>query len=648
MINFNQLLTDLLKKDSRFVDQDGDLLKSVVVDKAWKVDQSLVELLLENKEVREKFFDKIKDALVFNITRFVDFIQDKHFLSDSWTKYKNKVGLNIKDKFLKERGEVSLVWPYKDCVLEAGMTDEESSRKEIFFNEVLAQDEIDRLLDPKVLVNWKRYTKDGEKKVTELKRGEDGTIKENLIIKGNNLLALHSLKSQFAGKVKLIYIDPPYNTGNDGFRYNDNFNHSSWLTFMHNRLEVAKELLQEDGVIFVQCDNNEQAYLKVLMDEVFGGENFIEIITVVNNPRGRDYGGVANMHEIITVFGKSLNYRLYPLEDKDKEFPYEDSKGGFEVRELRNRNTKFNDKNRPNLVYPFYLNPNKKDENGFLEISLEKKDGLVEVWPAKSQGIQTVWRWGKEKSSKNLNVNICGKAMKEEGRYQIVEKYREKTRMARSVWWDKEVNSERGTLHLKQIFGEKVFNNPKPEETLKRIIEMSTKEGDIVLDYHLGSGTTSSTAHKMGRQHIGIEQMDYVSEVTVPRLQKVIKGERGGVSESVSWEGGGEFVYCELAKWNESFVERIRDAKDTAELLKIWEDMKNPRKSFLSYNVDLKQQDEAMEEFKGLSLEKQRKALIMLLDKNQLYVNLSEIDDKDFEINDEDKNNSNNFYNSQS
>ena len=277
---FNDNLLELLKQDERFIDSNGELLKKSVVDKAWKTDHNLIKLLLGNSDMKQKFFDEIAGHWVFNINTFIDYISDKNFLDNSYTRFRNKIGLNIDSKFLRERGEVSLVWPYKDCVLEGGQTREEETRKEIFFNEILAQDEIDRLFDPKVLINWKRYTSKGEGKVTKLKRNEKGTIKENLIIKGNNLLALHTLKCQFQGKVKLVYIDPPYNTGNDSFKYNDSFNHSSWLTFMKNRLEVAKELLREDGVIFVQCDDSEQAYLKVLMDEVFGTNTFINTISV--------------------------------------------------------------------------------------------------------------------------------------------------------------------------------------------------------------------------------------------------------------------------------------------------------------------------------------------------------------------------------
>ena len=647
-MNLLEELKSVLKRDERLV-SDDKLLKNRIVELGLKLDKDLIKLLLSNKRIKEHFFTEVDSTLVFDKEKFMKFIDNKEFLPDSYTAFKNKIGLTADKRYLAKSKEVVLSWPYKDCVLEGGQEKEDEKRKEIFHNEILAPDEIDRLLEPKVFTNFKRIDAKGEHEVSEIKPTD------NLIIKGNNLLALHSLKKRFAGKVKLIYIDPPYNTGNDEFKYNDSFNHSTWLTFMKNRLEVAKDLLRGDGVIFVHCDDNEQAYLKVLMDEIFDRENFIEVITVVNNPRGRDYGGIANMHEFINAYSKSDCYALYRLVDENKEFPYRDELSGFEIRELRNRNTKFNDKNRPNLFYPFYLNPNKQDENGFYEISLDKKDGWIEVLPAKSQGIQTVWRWGKDKSKDNLNKNICGKGMKNGG-YQIVEKYREKSRMARSVWWDKEVNSERGTLHLKELFSGKVFDNPKPEETLKRVIEMSTRSGDIVLDFFAGSGTTAATAMKMDRQFITCEQMNYIQPVTVERLKKVIgkktsKGrlvesntnfDEGGISKAVNWKGGGEFVYCKLKELNEEFILKIQKAKDTKELLAIWEEMKEH--AFLSYKINPKKFDENAEEFKDLSLEDQKKFLIECLDKNNLYVNYSEIEDKQYNVSKEDIELNNKFY----
>ena len=276
--NFHEKLINLLKTDRRFVDGEGELVKAAVIDRAWKVDHDLVRLLLRKPDIKAKFFDEIEGHWIFNTNTFINYISDKGFLADSYTRFRNKIGLKIEDKFLPERGEVSLVWPYKDCVLEGGQTKEEEKRKELFFNEILAQDEIDSLFDPKVLTRWKRYTVDGEGEVTEIKRDDNSVIRENLLIKGNNLLALHTLKTQFRGKVKLIYIDPPYNTGSDSFGYNDSFNHSAWLTFMKNRLEVARELLKIDGIIFIHIDDQEMHYLKLVADDIFGRDNFIATV----------------------------------------------------------------------------------------------------------------------------------------------------------------------------------------------------------------------------------------------------------------------------------------------------------------------------------------------------------------------------------
>ena len=276
--NFHQKLIDLLKTDDRLLDEEGELITAAIHRRARQLDYDLVRRLLSDIEIKAEFFEEIDGHWIFNANAFTNYLSNKDFLANSYTRFRNKIGLNIGDKYLRERGEVSLVWPYKDCVLEGGQTRDEEKRKEIFFNETLAQDEINRLFDPKVLTNWKRYTVEGEENPTEIKRGENGVIRENLIIKGNNLVALNSLKTQFRGKVKLIYIDPPYNTGSDSFGYNDNFNHSSWLTFMKNRLEVAREMLRDDGIIFIHIDDQEMHYLKVAADDIFGRDNFIATV----------------------------------------------------------------------------------------------------------------------------------------------------------------------------------------------------------------------------------------------------------------------------------------------------------------------------------------------------------------------------------
>lgn len=307
-----QILEEQLKKESNFFSDNGELKKWVVLSKAQNMDEELIGLLLENEDLKAKFFIKIKDSFVFNLPLFSQFLEQKNYLNDSYTSYKNKIGLTIDGKLLKQRNEVVLVWPFKDCILEGGQDKEEQKREEIFFNEILAQDEITQLLEPKVLTSAKKFSKDGYQDFKTFTRDKFGTIKDNLIIKGNNLLALHILKKEFAGKVKLIYIDPPFNTGGDSFHYNDKFNHSSWLVFMKNRLDAAKDLLSEDGNIFIHIDINEQAYLKVLCDDIFGRSNFVEeIIWSYGSPSGGRAASAkpVNIHDYILHYAKDYSKR---------------------------------------------------------------------------------------------------------------------------------------------------------------------------------------------------------------------------------------------------------------------------------------------------------------------------------------------------
>lgn len=354
---------------------------------------------------------------------------------------------------------------------------------------------------------------------------------ENIYIIGDNIDALKHLLGSYAGKIKCIYIDPPYNTGSDGFIYPDNFkfttnqlanaigideneaerilnlsgksSHSAWLTFMYPRLILARDLLSDDGVIFISIDDNEQANLKLVCDEIFGEENFAGEITVVNNPRGRDYGGIANMHEYLLVYRKSALSLINNLNQSNKVFPFFDNISGFEMRELRNRNIAFNKENRANLYYPFYININKKLDNELLEISLTNEEGFVELYPKESQGINTVWRWGKEKAKEHLNINIAAKKM-QDGGYMIIEKYRKSDIMARSVWNTKDDNSEKGTLLVKEIFnGKKIFDFPKSLNMIKKIIEMGTNKNSIILDFFSGSATTAHAVMKLNAEDSG-------------------------------------------------------------------------------------------------------------------------------------------------
>lgn len=356
---------------------------------------------------------------------------------------------------------------------------------------------------------------------------------QNLYIEGDNLNVLKLLRETYLGKIKMIYIDPPYNTGND-FIYNDDFAmesgewrtesgdfdeqgnrlvknlesngrfHTDWLNMLYPRLRLACDLLSDDGVIFISIDDNEQANLKKICDEVFGESNFIGQITVVGNPRGRDYGGVARMHDYILVYQKSYETEINLINDTNGEFKLFDKLGGFELRELRNRNIKFNKENRPNLYYPFYINTENIDENGLYEISLEPKQGWIEHYPLESQGVNTVWRWGKQKSAQNLNLNIAAKSMKNGG-FMIVEKYRESKMMARSVWWDKDSNTEKGTLLVKELLEGKIFDYPKPVEMINRIVQMGSNysDNDIILDFFSGSATTAHAVMQLNAEDGG-------------------------------------------------------------------------------------------------------------------------------------------------
>ncbi|MGB4415326.1 MAG: site-specific DNA-methyltransferase [Paludibacter sp.] len=660
-----ETLEQQLKKEPNFVTDNGELKKWVVLNKAQNFDEEIIGLLLDNAELKDKFFVNVKGTLVFKQNLFVQFLEQKNYLNDSYTQYKNKVGLTIDGKYLKQRNEVALVWPFKDCILEGGQSREEDKREEIFFNEILAQDEITQLLEPKVLTNAKRIDKDGEKPLDQFNRNENRTITDNLIIKGNNLLALHTLKKEFAGKVKLIYIDPPYNTGGDGFNYNDTFTESTWLTFMHNRLKAAHSLLDNSGVLLVQINDHNQTYLKILLDEVFKKENFINIISIrTKSPSGFKTVnlGLFETAEYILMYGKSKNDFKYNPQYVDSG--YDENYTGFitninedpnnwtidDIRKIICREEGID----PDATHHPYSKVKEKIGEGLYiqkisDFALKNANSVFRLTAiGDDAGKETLD--AKKKSKKNPDKVFVVTREQNDSRYilngQEITFYSKKikeidgkktpTTILTNIWSDiaYEGIASEGGVTLKK--------GKKPEKLLRRIIEMTTNENDLVLDYHMGSGTTCAVAHKLKRQYIGLEQLDYGENDSVNRLKNVINGEQSGISKAVNWQGGGSFVYLELKKYNEIFIEQIEDAKDTEALLQIWEQMK--AKSFLNYNVDIKKQDAHLEEFKALSLAEQKQHLCELLDKNQLYVNLSSLNDADFACTEEEKKVTNDFY----
>jgi len=669
-----EILEAQLKKENDFVTDEGDLKKWVVINKALNADELLIARLLGNAELKGRFFTDVNGVLVFRQNDFVRFMEQKNFLNDSFTAYRNKVGLTIDGKFLSQRNEVSLVWPFKDCVLEGGQSREEDKRDEIFFNEILAQDEITQLLEPKVLSEAKVYSIEGERafkafsrnaEINKLRGLPENTITDSMLLRGNNLLALHSLRSQFANAVKAIYIDPPYNTGSDSFRYNDNFTTSTWLTFLRNRLSVAKELLHESGTISIQINDHNHALIKLLLDEVFGKENFINLISI----RTKSASGFKTVNlglfetaEYIIIYGKSKDkFRYNPQfveSGYDENYKYlvcnkEEDVSKWKLDDIRKIICKEEGIDLGNDSQPFKTIKEKIGEGVYFEklsdFALENSSSVYRLTAiGNDAGTDTLE--AKAKSLKNKDKVFEVKRSNMPNRYilngqemafydrkvKVIDGESVPTTALTNIWTD---------IPYEGISGEGGVSLPKgkkPEKLLRRIIEMTTNPGDIVLDYHLGSGTTAAVAHKLGRQFLGIEQLDYGKNDGKIRLKNVIAGDESGISKAVSWQGGGSFVYCELKRYNQEFIDQIESAADSKALLKVWQAMK--AKSFLNYNVDLKKQDEHLEDFKALKLKDQKALLVSLLDKNQLYVNLSSMNDKGFECSTAEKQVTRDFY----
>lgn len=544
-----------------------------------------------------------------------------------------------------------LSWAFKDCILEGGQTKDERKRNEIFLNEQLAPDKIDRLLQPKAFTNFYRYNTGGKNKCETVK------ATDNLIIKGNNLLVLHSLKAMYAGKIKLIYIDPPYNTGSNSFLYNDSFNHATWLTFMKNRLEVAWDLLRQDGCIFIHIDDAELAYLKVLCDEIFGRENFKENIILksstesgvnaINVKRGER---LFKLKENILFYSKSPSFRFKPFYTKTEyktNYKYEVIKTGnsYKVKdllkyfieqrlngrkqkdipqfEMYNIGQEFNAYALSNVAHIYSLERNiKKAGEKFKRFAeANKNKGIVEEYLNSSNQVVLIYKGGALVPLKERIVIEKGK------NYFGV--------LASDLWLDIGTTpaNEGGTLFK---------NGKKPEKLLHRIIEMATSKNDIILDYHLGSGTTAAVAHKLNRRYIGIEQMDYGENDSVVRLQNVINGDATGISNSVQWNGGGSFISMELKKYNHIFLHKIEHASSQGELKKIQNEIIDH--GFIAYDLNKIALDEHKESFEALDLAAQKSCLISLLDLNYLYVPFYEIEDKIYECTDEEIFINNAFY----
>jgi len=634
-MNLFEHIKTVLESHERYC-KNGVLLKNNIIEDALKLDTTLLGLLLRDAQALKHFFIKAQEVLVFDKIKFQQFVSNKQFLPDSYTAYKNKMGLTAHGRHITDAKEVVLSWAYKDCVLEGGQTKEEQKRKELFWNETLAPDEIDRLFEPKLLTNWVRYDKMGAHKVEKV------SLNDNLILRGNNLLALHSLKQVYKGKVKLIYIDPPYNTGNDSFQYNDSFNHATWLTFMKNRLAVAWELLSNEGAFFIQVDDSEYAYLKVLCDELFGRERFREAIVLksstesgvnaINVKRGER---LFKVKEYILFYSKSSNLRFNPFYTKtdfNSNYRYEvvKDKKGYTVTDLSKKfkdtfekldisqaekklltHHAFETYALANAKNIFSLEKNiKKAGAAFKDFALaNKQKGVVVEYTNTLNKVVLMYEGG-------VFVPLQERVITEGNKKYFGV-------LASDLWVDigTTPSSEGGITFS---------NGKKPEKLLCRIIEMTTAPNDIVLDYHLGSGTTAAVAHKMGRRYIGLEQMDYGNNDSVARLQHVILGDHSGISKYTNWQGGGSFVYAELAKNNARFLTAIESASDKSDIAAIYDSlMTNP---YSNYKLSQVKAQEHAAHFNALTIAAQKKLLLSFIDMNELYVHFAEMEDNAHQV----------------
>lgn len=558
-------LEQVLSKNLKFL-VDGVLNKNKLAELARQYSPDLLNQLMSNEKMTNHFFSKLQNGvLVFKKDIFLQFLNNKEFLPDSFTAYKTKIGLGTPDRnYLSENKEVVLNFPYKDCVLEGGQTKDDVKRQEVFFNETLAPAEINRLLDEKVLSNFKSYDKDGEHEVEELKDTD------NLIIKGNNLLALHSLKKRFAGKVKLIYIDVPYyfrkNIG-DAFQYNSNFKMSTWLVFLKNRLEIAKELLSDKGSIWIHTGEDGMHYLKVLSDSIFGQDKFVG--TLPRKTRdgksdvpfnfSQDFDWIlvyTKGNEGDAIVGREVERKYYETPDfPNRPWRTADLTSQRTVIERPNSNfTMINPKT--GKEYP--VNPNRSwavTKDTFYEWYQNGGIGFPDDYDF-MKGDRPFRRVFKDEDmSKSKPVYSSSDTLLKEFITDLLAKTKNKD----------------GNDEMTNLSNRDAFSYAKPERLIKDILQISTIENDIVLDFFMGSGTTAAVAHKMNRQYIGIEQMDYIETVSVERLKKVIDGEQGGISKDVNWTGGGSFVYCELKNDAQDFKNTVLEARESETLSQLFE-----------------------------------------------------------------------------
>ena len=627
-MSLHQRVEQLLR-DAGYRTDTGRLDRAAVQAAARQPDPDLLRLLLSDDQCRNRFFTEVDSTYVFDKVAFQKFVRSRQFLPDSYTAYRNRIGLSTGGSALSDSRQVVLDFPYKDTVLTGHQSKEQGAVTEQFINRLLAPEEIDLLFMPKALSNFQSF--EGGEAISISDDSEQGfAVSDHYLIKGNNLIALASLREVFRNSIKLIYIDPPYNTGGDGFNYNDRFNHSTWLTFMKNRLEIARELLREDGVLFVSCDDRENAYLKVLMDEIFGRERFIaNLVWRKKAGGGNDSQDIAVEHEYILAYRKQQNgifkipldprtLRSYKFEDEEL-----DLRGPYKLKNLND--------------------PSLGDSPG-LHYDIECPDGTVlrgedHQWKcnratfedrlARNRIVfkQVRGRWG---AFYKIYLNEERGALRYDEQGNVIQRGRNLS----SILYDVALNKD-GSNDIKKHFGgRKPFSYPKPVELLKTLIRVATGPNDIVLDFFAGSGTTAEAVLALNaetgssRRFLAIEQMDYIEDITLHRIR----------SAQRLYESPDTVHYLELHRVNQVLADRLRQPIEREELLSIleklrhWEFVDHRHRAVLDH-IEADDDPELI-----------RRALLDLLDPNYLYLPRSEAEDAFFEYDPADLERTRQFY----
>ena len=594
--------------------------KEIIIRDLLQYDENLIEGVLSNEVLKKHFTKEVSGSTVIIVQDLIEVLETEIHFRDSYTNYANKIGLTVGGNFIRESNEVILDFPYKDSILKAGMTKEDVEKDEDvdedFYHELIHAEERDQLFDEKILKNVKKYDENGVHCINSFSKDD------NLIIKGNNLIALYSLEERYKNEVRLIYLDVPYyfitKKEYDAFKYNSNFQLSTWLVFLKNRLEIAKKLLSEDGTIWIHVGEDGMHYLKVLADSIFGPEHFVGTMPRKTREGKNDVPfNFSQDFDFILIYTKADRKQTVMQRKIERSYIETDDFPGRPWRRGDIKQQK-NYKERPNSYFDM-VNPKtgkvyKVDKGSVWRVTKDTFDEWYENgyigfpddydFMTGELPFRRSFKDEDEKKDKEDGAAVFSDYLLKDFVKQLMGK---------------------GRTAKDDIIGNSEFNYAKPESLMRQIIEVSTFEGDIVLDFFLGSGTTAAVAHKMNRKYIGVEQMDYIETITIPRLQEVINGEEEGISKEVNWDGGGSFIYAELMEKSRGYFEDIQKASSINELSSIYKRMLE--NVDIDFRVNLLEIEEIIDK-EEISLEDLRGLLIQIIDKNQLYYNYSEIDDK--------------------